>query len=136
MSTKGLQLALDRVSLGLAAACALHCALTPIALVAFPVLAATTLGDEGFHRMMLGLILPSSGLAFTLGCRRHKDVAVLAVGTTGLVLLVALALGGHAVLGEVGERLLTVLAAAALAISHVRNYLLCRREACERCAEN
>jgi hypothetical protein len=122
----------DGVAAGVSLACAFHCALTPIALVVLPVLASTPLGDEGFHRALLWLILPSSGVGLTLGCRRHKDAVVMTAGVVGLSVLVFTALAGHDLLGEGPERLATVLGSLVLATGHARNHALCRRDRCER----
>jgi len=89
------------------------------------------LADEGFHLVMLWLILPSSAIALTLGCRRHKDAAVLVAGACGLSILVFTAAFGHDLAGELGEKLLTFVGAAVLSAGHLRNYRLCRREACD-----
>lgn len=131
MSNKALQLVLDRLAVGFSAMCALHCVLAPVALVALPVLAGSLVGDEEFHRLMLWLILPSSMVALTLGCRRHKDVGVLVAGAGGLSILALTALAGHQSVGERGEKLLTVLGAVVLAAGHMRNYRLCRRNDCD-----
>lgn len=131
MPNSTVQLVLDRLAVGLSAACALHCALAPIALVALPVLAGSVLADEGFHLLMLWLILPSSTVALTLGCRRHKDAGVLVAGVLGLAVLVFSAVLGHNLLGELGEKLLTFAGAAVLCVGHLRNYRLCRRNACD-----
>ncbi len=42
------------------------------------------LDDESFHRTILWLVVPSSLLAFGLGCRRHRDPRVLLLGALGL----------------------------------------------------
>jgi hypothetical protein len=131
MPNNTVPLVLDRLAAGLSAACALHCALAPIALVALPVLAGSVLADEGFHLLMLWLILPSSTVALALGCRRHKDAGVLVAGVVGLAVLVFTAVLGHDLLGELGEKLFTFAGAAVLCAGHLRNYRLCRRNACD-----
>ena len=134
MSKENLQLIADRIAIGLSAACALHCAVVPLMLAVLPILASTPLGDEGFHRAMLWIILPSSGIALTLGCRRHKDLAVLICGAAGLVILTFAAVAGHELVGETGERLLTLGGAAVLSLAHLRNYVLCRKAGCDHSA--
>jgi hypothetical protein len=124
MSNTSLQPALDGLAVGLSALCVVHCVFTPLALVLLPSLTALGLGDEAFHRLLLFLVLPSSGLALTLGCRRHKDLAVLAAGASGLGLLVA------ATLAEDLERGLTVLGSVVLSLGHIRNFLHCRKDRC------
>jgi len=130
MSNNGLQLVLDRLALGLSAACALHCLLAPVALVTLPVLAGSVLADEHFHQVLLLLVLPASVVALALGCRRHKDTRVLALGAMGLSILVLTAALGHDLAGKLGEKLMTVAGALALSTGHARNYRLCRRSSC------
>jgi len=131
MSRIKVQILFDRIAMGFSVVCAVHCAIMPLALAILPVLASFPVGDEVFHRLMLYLILPSSGIAVFLGCRRHKDKIVFVTALTGLAILVLSALFGHEILGEVGERISTLLGALILSIGHLRNYLLCRRDDCE-----
>ncbi len=91
---------------------------------------ASVLGDEGFHKAMLWLILPAAILAFSIGCWRHRDRLVLMlgmIGLTGMVLAVAVV---HDLFGEVSERIVTVLSAAVLVSAHYRNFQLCRSSGC------
>jgi hypothetical protein len=130
-STGRVQESLDRVAIGLSGLCALHCLVTPIGIVLFPILAASFGSDERFHLGLAMLVLPSSALALVLGCRRHRDAGVLALGVLGLMALVLLAAWGHALVGEGWERVASAGGSAVVALAHVRNYRLCRRDACE-----
>ena len=125
------QLLLDRMAIGISIVCALHCAVLPFALVLLPVLASFPLEDERFHQAMLWFIIPSSGTALMLGCRRHKDRLALAAGGLGLLVLVSAAIMGHDLLGHLGERLVTLIGAVILSWGHWRNYALCRGGACD-----
>lgn len=80
MTKATVQRPLDRLAIALAGLCLVHCLLTPIALVLFPMLAATSVADEQFHTMLLWLVLPASLVALALGCRRHKDHLVISLG--------------------------------------------------------
>ena len=120
----------DWFGIAASTACAVHCVLLPTLLVTGTVLPASFLGGELFHLAMLWVILPAAVVAFGIGCWRHKDGAVLllgVIGITGLVLAVTVV---HDVAGEVGERVVTVLAAAVLVAAHYRNYRLCRSSGC------
>jgi hypothetical protein len=120
----------DWLGIAASAACAMHCILIPTLLVAGTVLPASFLTDESFHEAMLWLILPAAIVAFGIGCWRHRDRRVLTlgmIGLTGMVLAVAVL---HDLVGETGERIATLLAAAALITAHVRNYRLCRSSGC------
>ncbi|MEM7278930.1 MAG: MerC domain-containing protein [Pseudomonadota bacterium] len=119
--------------LGIAAstACALHCVLVPTLLISGTLLPASFLGDESFHLAMVFVILPAAIVAFGLGCWRHKDPWVLALGAIGLSGMVLAVSVLHDVVGEVGERSVTFLSAALLIAAHYRNYQLCRSSGCD-----
>lgn len=121
---------MDRIAIGLSGVCAIHCLITPLVLVALPVAAGAWLGGESFHLWLLLLILPLSATALTLGCRRHKDMAVMLLGAAGMTLLVLAVLFGARWLGENGERALTLAGSAALITGHLRNFRRCRASAC------
>lgn len=120
----------DRLAISLSTTCAVHCLFTPVLLAFVPALGASFLADEYFHFALLGLVLPVSGYALTLGCRRHRDLSVIGLGIGGLACLVLTAIVGHKLFGEAGERVLTLLGAACLAAAHLRNYRLCRTTDC------
>ena len=120
----------DWFGIAASAACAIHCIVLPALLVTGTVLPASLLGDELFHKAMLWVILPAAILAFGIGCWRHKDRWVLAlgvIGLTGMVLAVAIV---HDIAGESGERIVTLVSAAVLITAHYRNFQLCRSSGC------
>ena len=120
----------DKTAIVLSGMCALHCLALPMALIAFPALASTVVGDEHFHALLMWLIIPASLLALTLGCRIHKDLKVIVLGGVGLGVLLLTAIAGHDLLGESGERIATVLGSTFLIWGHLRNHRLCRLEHC------
>lgn len=125
-----IQRLMDKSAIALSTACAIHCLLLPLILVALPALGSTFVGNESFHRFLIWFVFPISVLALVQGCRRHKNRIVLASGVLGLALLVATAFFGHEVLSEDGERFATVLGATVLAFGHFHNYRLCRKNKC------
>jgi len=80
---------LDRLAISMAVVCGIHCLVTPVLLVALPILATTFWVDENFHLWMLLLVIPTTSLAVWTGCRRHKDRWVLAAAALGMAILVA-----------------------------------------------
>jgi len=117
---------LDRAAIGLSALCVAHCLAVPVLLVMVPSLAALSVADEGFHLLLLFLVLPTSIAALSMGLKRHGNRSVLLLGLTGVAVLVVAAIFGHDVLGDTGEKALTVTGAMLVAVSHVRNLRLCR----------
>jgi 4-amino-4-deoxy-L-arabinose transferase-like glycosyltransferase len=122
---------LDRTAIGFSALCLVHCLLLPIALAVLPSMSIfATLSDETFHRALVILVLPTSLIALTLGCKRHKSLLVAALGAAGLIVLVLTALFGHHWLGETGERVATVFGACLVAAGHMQNFRLCQKQEC------
>jgi len=80
---------LDRLAVGMAVVCGIHCLVTPILLVALPIIGTTFWVDEDFHLWMLFLVIPTTCLALFSGCRQHKDRWVLAAGVIGLGILLS-----------------------------------------------
>lgn len=121
---------LDKCAVSTSVICAVHCLCLPIILSVFPALGATIFGKESFHVILLWLVIPLSFVALSMGCRKHKSWIVALFGLTGLTFLIIAASLGHDVLGETGERFLTLIGAVAIAVGHLRNYTLCRRANC------
>ena len=126
MSARAKSLWLDRAAIGFSAVCVVHCLALPLLLILIPTLATLPIADERFHLLLVFLVLPTSVLALFIGYRRHQDRAVLYWGITGVTLLVLTAMLGHDLLGDTGERLLTVLGAVLVAVGHIRNFRLRR----------
>ncbi len=120
----------DTLGLAGAAVCAVHCLLGPLLLVAGPTLATVAAPDESFHRAMLWVVIPSAVLAFAIGCRRHRDLRTGVLGGAGLVLFVLAVTWLHDLIGEDGERVVTLGSAGLLGLGHLRNFRLCRQAAC------
>jgi hypothetical protein len=110
--------------------CALHCLAVPVTLVLGSLGPLIFITDEGFHEVLIWLVVPTAGLAFSAGCLQHRDRVVFLLGGVGLVLLLASFTVVNEITGEVGERVMTVFAASLLIAAHVRNFGLCRRVAC------
>tara|TARA_B100000941_G_C28376276_1_gene484886 strand:- start:425 stop:748 length:324 start_codon:yes stop_codon:yes gene_type:complete len=91
------------------------------------------LASHEFHEALIYFILPCAFIAFVLGCRRHKDIKVAAMGTFGIILLGS-ALLMHDIFHsdqhseEFTTVLITVLGSILLVFSHLRNRKLCMQE--------
>ena len=126
-----LSMLLDRASIGLSVICVLHCFATPILLAFAPSLLALPVADEKFHAVLIFLILPASLVALTLGCRRHGDMSVVYWGCGGLVVLLGTLVLGHDLLGDAGEKIMTVFGSGLLVIGHTLNFRACRASTCQ-----
>ncbi|MBH79787.1 MAG: hypothetical protein CMQ49_04660 [Gammaproteobacteria bacterium] len=115
--------------------CALHCIAVPALMLLGTTIPASLSNDEFFHVALLWVLLPTAIFAFGLGCWQHRDILVLALGLIGLLGISLAAIVLHDLLGESGERVVTLLSAGFLVAAHYRNFKLCRAESCdhERC---
>ena len=116
----------DKTAIGLSFLCVLHCLLLPVVVALLPAAGILSFDDEWFHRILLLFVLPVSAFALFIGVRRHRNMSVMAIGITGLLILVVGAAIGHDVFGETGERIVTLIGSVLVAISHLRNFRLCQ----------
>lgn len=126
------QVLTDKTAIGLSLLCTLHCLALPFAFVLFPSVAALQMNNEAFHLWMILAVLPTSVYALTMGCRKHKQAHLLAIGLLGLACLISAVFLGDYFFGEMGEKILTLIGAVILAYGHYRNHRLCQhQENCE-----
>ena len=138
---------LDSLAISMSIICAVHCLLTPLLVILFPILTTTFWVDQDFHLWMLFFVLPTTTLAVFLGCRRHKDKFVMGLSSIGLACLFAVSLYESFFLLQHGSECLhctqgdysrhftaktyfNIFGGVLLASAHVRNYRLCRRSRC------
>ena len=121
----------DKAAIGLSLFCVAHCLLTPIAIVILPVLGSTFLDDERFHYVLLLLVLPTSIFSLGLGCSKHGKREILLFGLFGLFLMSLILVLGEDILGELGEKVSTIIGASIIAVAHVRNFRACQNSHCK-----
>jgi len=74
--------------------CTVHCFATPVILALLPSFAVLQINAEQFHLWVLAVVLPTSLLALSLGCKKHKRTRYMACGVVGLAcLIIAVLLG-------------------------------------------
>ncbi len=121
---------MDKAAIGLSLVCVVHCLVTPVAIALLPVLGTTFLDDERFHYGILFLVLPFSLIALGMGYRKHHRAGIVLTGLFGLCVLFLILILGEEVIGELGEKVTTVIGTLILAFAHVRNYLHCKNHEC------
>ena len=121
----------DKSAIVLSFLCALHCLLLPAAIVLYPSTLGFLPGDESVHFALLFLVIPISAYALIKGGKVHKSRKVFITGISGLLVLVAAVVLGHDILGQIGEKIFTVLGSIIVIIAHVQNHLICRATDCE-----
>ena len=137
---------LDSFAVGMSLLCAVHCLITPLLLLIMPMIATTFWVHQDFHLWLLLLVVPTTGLALLLGCKKHKDKWVFGAGLLGLLILICVAIYGACIdtsivcqhCAESSLRGFTEpitvtnsLGGLFLIGAHVRNYALCRRQSCQ-----
>lgn len=118
----------DLIAISLSAVCSIHCLAMPLIVVLLPSIASLGLVDEAFHFWMVVIVIPSSAFALALGCKQHKRYRLFFMGAIGLTLLALAVALGESYLSEIGEKTLTLIGAAVIALAHMQNYKLCARQ--------
>ena len=142
---------LDSLAISMSVICAIHCLLTPVLIVLFPILTTTFWVHKDFHLWMLLFVLPITSFAVFLGCRKHRDKLVLTLGAFGLGCLFLVS--AYESFFHFNQTLLhsdvcpkcadgtlrahfsittfaNILGGLLLASAHIRNFFLCRRLQC------
>tara|TARA_Y100000748_G_scaffold231895_1_gene195894 strand:- start:1753 stop:2148 length:396 start_codon:yes stop_codon:yes gene_type:complete len=125
-----MQKIIDNLGITISSACAIHCVLLPAILIIAPY---SFFASHEFHETLIYFIIPFAAIAFFMGCRKHGDLKVLFMGSTGIILLVTSLLIHEVFHSEQhSEEFLTVLITIAgslmLILSHMRNRKLCQQE--------
>mgnify|MGYP006237889953 FL=1 len=123
----------DKVAATLSTACVLHCFFAPSFVILTSGFLSISIDNEFVHYLILLLAVPISSFALYLGWKNHKNTSFLPFGIFGLLTLVAAVLMGEAMLGEAGERAITLLGSLLVAYSHYRNHQECKAVECDSC---
>jgi len=123
----------DKTAISLSALCLAHCLLVPSFLVFLSGYVSLSYNNELIHYVLLFIAIPVSLYALITGVRNHKSYAYLYAGLVGITALILAVTLGAQIWGETGEKTLTTIGAILVAISHFRNYRLCREVECDNC---
>ncbi len=121
-------LIIDRLSITLSSLCVAHCLVFPLLAVLAPNVITLGLASEDVHFWLVLIVIPSSVLALALGCKKHAKLSVFLTGTLGLTCLLLTFYLGGAILGEFGEKALTVVGSLIIAFAHIQNFKLCKKQ--------
>ena len=125
---------IDSLAIGISALCLIHCLFLPILLVLVPAVVADVFTNEAIHKWLVFIILPTSIVALSLGCKQHKRWHFFIIGSVGICLLLMGLMVDLFSLAPIWEEILTVLGTLCIASAHFLNYRTCR--ASESCACN
>ena len=123
----------DKTAISLSAICLAHCLLVPSLLVFISGYLSISYDNELIHYGLLFLAIPVSIYALITGVSNHRTYQYLALGFTGISFLIFAVTLGVQLWGELGEKGLTAIGASLVALSHFKNYRLCRKIDCEEC---
>ena len=123
----------DKTAISLSALCLVHCLLVPSFLVFLSGYVSLSYNNELIHYAILFIAIPVSIYALITGVRNHKSFSFLYLGLIGIISLILAVTLGAQIWGEVGEKALTTVGALLVAISHFKNYRLCREVECDDC---
>ncbi len=120
----------DKSAIGLSILCALHCLLFPVAIIFYPNYSSILPNDEVVHFSILFIIIPVSIFALLRGSQIHKNSTIFVIGLLGILTLVLALILGHNMLGEFGEKIITLIGSIIVGFAHFRNFSICRSIDC------
>ena len=123
----------DKTAISLSALCLVHCLLVPSFLVFLSGYISLSYNNELIHYAILFLAITVSIYALITGVKNHNSYTYLYVGLLGILTLILAVTLGVQMWGEAGEKILTTVGALLVAISHFKNYRLCREVECDSC---
>ena len=125
------QLMNDRLAMALSSACAIHCFLTPSFVLLTSGLISFSFDNEFVHNLILFVAVPISLYALISGYSNHKIFYLLPIGIVGLSALVLAVAMGETLLGELGEKSLTLIGSFLVVFAHFKNHQVCKEFDCE-----
>ena len=123
----------DKTAISLSALCLVHCLLVTSFLVFLSGYISLSYNNELIHYAILFIAIPVSIYALIAGVKNHSSYTYLYLGLLGILTLILAVTLGVQIWGEAGEKILTTIGALLVAISHFKNYRLCREVECDSC---
>ena len=120
----------DRIAMGLSFACVLHCFLAPSLIVLSYGVSSFNIESELIHYLIIMLTVHISIFALTLGYKNHKGVSFFVTGVIGISVLILAVIMGEDILGDVGEKGLTLVGSIIVVYAHYSNYRTCQKLDC------
>ena len=120
----------DKLAMTLSVICVIHCFFVPSFLILGAGYLSFAIDNEFIHKLIVLLAIPISIFALSIGYKNHKTSSFIPMAVVGLIILILAVVLGESVLGEIGERILTLFGSASLAYAHYRNYKTCKELDC------
>lgn len=129
MSIKS-QLNTDKAAMSLSLICVAHCFFAPSFIILSSAFASFTVDNEFIHKFILFVAVPVSVYALHAGYKNHKETSFILIGAIGLISLILAVSLGEMLLGEIGEKSMTLIGSILVAYAHLRNHQLCKELDC------
>jgi len=120
----------DKFTISLSTICVMHCFFAPSFLVLFSSFESIQYDNELIHFLFLLMTVPVSFFALTLGLKNHKKFSFFLIGIAGLIILILALILGQGILGELGEKLVTLVGSIIVVFAHFKNYQTCIHTEC------
>ena len=120
----------DKSAISLSTICAIHCFFAPSLLVLFSSFESIQYNNELIHFLFLLMAVPISFFALILGLKNHKKSSYFLIGIAGLTILILALILGEEILGELGEKLVTLIGSIIVVFAHFKNYQTCIQIEC------
>ncbi|MBO9665704.1 MAG: MerC domain-containing protein [Bdellovibrio sp.] len=118
----------DKLGILLSTICAIHCLVTPLLILALPVL-GEAFEASWVHLSMAAVILPIGLFAFWSGYKHHRQTKVFAMGAMGLLLVACGSVLPHEMVEIYEHDVVTIIGSLMLVTAHVLNRRACQCEA-------
>ena len=125
----------DKFAMSLSLVCVLHCLFVPAFFIAISSTSAMVIDNEFVHYILLVITVPVSLYALSKGLKNHKKQLIYIIGLVGLILFTLAIVFGKLFLGELGEKVLTIIASIFVIYAHYQNFTICRELECSSCHE-
>ena len=120
----------DKFAISLSTICAIHCFFAPSLLVLFSSVESIQYNNELIHFLFLLMAVSISFFALILGLKNHKKSSYFLMGIAGLTILILALILGEGILGELGEKLVTLIGSIIVVFAHFKNYQTCIQIEC------
>ena len=127
------QLKTDKVAATISLACAIHCFFVPSFFIVTSGFVFTSIDNELIHKIILLIALPVSLYALNLGYKNHNIISFAYIGISGLLALSMAVLLGESLLGESGEKIMTLVGSVSVCYAHFKNHQACKNLDCLSC---
>ena len=120
----------DKFAITLSLVCVLHCFFFPAFVIFTSGFISLSIDNEFVHKLLVFTAVPLSIFALTLGYKNHKSIAPIPIGILGLLIFISAVILGEDNIGELGEKMLTLLGSMLVVYSHFKNYKICKNLGC------